>query len=50
MKTAAPIPFAGSQLSKTRLVCAFFNSAEEERGLTALFGLVWTAKFTFVSV
>lgn len=30
MKTAAPIPFAGSQLSQTRHVCAFFNSDEEE--------------------
>jgi hypothetical protein len=30
MKTAAPIPFAGSQLSQTRHVCAFFNSGEEE--------------------
>src|SRR5271170_1888422 len=30
MKTADPIRFAGSQLSETRHVCAFFNSAEEE--------------------
>jgi hypothetical protein len=30
MKTAAPIPFAGSQLSNTRHICAFFNSDEEE--------------------
>jgi hypothetical protein len=31
MKTiAAPIPFAGSQLSETRHVCAFFNSDDEE--------------------
>jgi len=29
-KTAAPIRFAGSQLSETRQVCAFFNSDEEE--------------------
>lgn len=29
-KTAAPIPFAGSQLAQTRHVCAFFNSADEE--------------------
>jgi hypothetical protein len=29
-KTAAPIRFAGSQLSETRHVCAFFNSDEEE--------------------
>jgi hypothetical protein len=27
---AAPIPFAGSQLSETRHVCAFFNSDDEE--------------------
>ena len=31
MKTlAAPIPFAGSQLSEARHVCAFFNSGDEE--------------------
>jgi hypothetical protein len=30
MKTAAPIPFASSQLAKTRPVCAFFTSDEEE--------------------
>ena len=30
MKTTAPISFAGSQLSETRHVCAFFNSEEEE--------------------
>jgi hypothetical protein len=31
MKTAAaPIPFAGSQLSEARHVCAFFNSDDEE--------------------
>jgi hypothetical protein len=30
MKAVAPIPFAGSQLSKTRHVYAFFNSDEEE--------------------
>lgn len=30
MKTTAPISFAGSQLSDTRHVCAFFNSEEEE--------------------
>ena len=31
MKTgASPIPFAGSQLSEARHVCAFFNSADEE--------------------
>jgi hypothetical protein len=29
-KAVAPIPFAGSQLGKTRHVCAFFNSDEEE--------------------
>lgn len=29
-KTPAPIPFAGSQLNRTRHVCAFFNSEEEE--------------------
>ncbi len=29
-KTAAPIPFAGSQLDRVRHVCAFFNSADEE--------------------
>ena len=29
-KTAAPIPFAGSQLGELRHVCAFFNSDEEE--------------------
>jgi hypothetical protein len=29
-KTAAPIRFAGSQLSETCHVCAFFNSDEEE--------------------
>jgi hypothetical protein len=28
-KTAAPIPFAGSQLDEARHVCAFFNSDEE---------------------
>ena len=28
-KTAVPIPFAGSQLSTSRHVCAFFNSVEE---------------------
>lgn len=28
--TAAPIPFAGSQLGNVRHVCAFFNSANEE--------------------
>jgi MEDS: MEthanogen/methylotroph, DcmR Sensory domain len=28
--TTAPIPFAGSLLDKTRHVCAFFNSDEEE--------------------
>lgn len=27
---AAPIPFAGSQLTETRHVCAFFNNEEEE--------------------
>jgi hypothetical protein len=27
---AAPIPFAGSQLSETRHVCAFFNSEDEK--------------------
>jgi hypothetical protein len=30
MKTGAPISFAGSHLNKTRHVCAFFNSDEEE--------------------
>jgi hypothetical protein len=30
MKTPVPIPFAGSSLSDTRHVCAFFNSEEEE--------------------
>jgi hypothetical protein len=30
MKTAAPITFAGSQLTNTRHICAFFNSDEEE--------------------
>ena len=30
MKTAAPISIAGSQLARTRHVCAFFNSEEEE--------------------
>src|SRR5258708_14979249 len=30
MSTAAPISFAGSQLAKTRHVCAFFNSDDEE--------------------
>jgi hypothetical protein len=31
MKTlAAPIPFAGSELTETRHVCAFFNSEDEE--------------------
>jgi hypothetical protein len=30
MRTAPPIPFAGSQLHETRHVCAFFNSDEEE--------------------
>ena len=31
MKTlAAPIPFAGSQLSESRHVCAFFNSDDEQ--------------------
>jgi hypothetical protein len=29
-KTAAPIPFAGSQLGEPRHACAFFNSDEEE--------------------
>jgi hypothetical protein len=29
-RTAAPIPFAGSQLEDVRHVCAFFNSDEEE--------------------
>jgi len=28
--TAAPISFAGSRLGKSRHVCAFFNSVEEE--------------------
>lgn len=28
-KTAAPIPFAGSQLAETRHACAFFNGDEE---------------------
>jgi hypothetical protein len=30
MRTAASIPFAGSQLAETRHVCAFLNSEEEE--------------------
>jgi hypothetical protein len=30
MKQTPPIPFAGSELSEERHVCAFFNSAEEE--------------------
>jgi hypothetical protein len=30
MKSTAPIPFAGSQLSDARHVCAFFNSDEEK--------------------
>ncbi len=30
MKSTAPISFAGSQLSDTRHVCAFFNNEEEE--------------------
>jgi pyruvate dehydrogenase (quinone) len=30
MKPAAPIPFAGTELTKTRHVCAFFNDDEEE--------------------
>lgn len=30
MKTAAPIHFASSQLAKTRPVCAFFTTDEEE--------------------
>jgi hypothetical protein len=29
-RTAAPIPFAGSELGEARHVCAFFNSDEEE--------------------
>jgi hypothetical protein len=29
-KVTAPIPFAGSQLSESRHVCAFFNSDDEE--------------------
>jgi len=29
-RTAAPIPFAGSELGEVRHVCAFFNSDEEE--------------------
>ena len=29
-KTAAPIPFASSQLDETRHVCAFFNGDDEE--------------------
>ena len=29
-KVTAPIPFAGSQLSDTRHVCAFFNNDDEE--------------------
>jgi MEDS: MEthanogen/methylotroph, DcmR Sensory domain len=29
-KSAAAIPFAGSQLDQTRHVCAFFNSTDEE--------------------
>lgn len=31
-RRAAPIPFAGSQLTSTRHVCAFFNSVEDEYG------------------
>jgi hypothetical protein len=30
VRKAAPIPFAGSQLSETRHVCAFFHDDEEE--------------------
>jgi hypothetical protein len=30
VRKAAPIPFAGSQLSETRHVCAFFHSDDEE--------------------
>jgi hypothetical protein len=30
MRTATPISFAGSELSETRHICAFFNSDEEE--------------------
>ena len=30
MRTAAPIPFADSELAETRHVCAFFNSEDEK--------------------
>ena len=30
MRTAAPVRFAGAVLARSRHVCAFFNSREEE--------------------
>jgi hypothetical protein len=35
-RATTPISFAGSQLNKTRYVCAFFNSDDEEYRVSSL--------------